>query len=78
MSVVERLGGEDTGRENSVGKVAVASTIGATIEWYDLTSDVQGATLSMPRPSLKVCQRDLHRPDIPRLMPSLEPALDGR
>jgi MHS family shikimate/dehydroshikimate transporter-like MFS transporter len=35
MSVVERLGGEDTGRENSVGKVAVASTIGATIEWYD-------------------------------------------
>jgi MHS family shikimate/dehydroshikimate transporter-like MFS transporter len=35
MSVVERLGGEDTGRENPVGKVAVASTIGATIEWYD-------------------------------------------
>jgi MFS transporter, MHS family, shikimate and dehydroshikimate transport protein len=35
MSVVERLGGEDTGRDNSVGKVAVASTIGATIEWYD-------------------------------------------
>jgi MFS transporter, MHS family, shikimate and dehydroshikimate transport protein len=35
MSVIERLGGEDTGRETSVGKVAVASTIGATIEWYD-------------------------------------------
>jgi len=35
MSAVERLGGEDTGRETSITKVAVASTIGATIEWYD-------------------------------------------
>jgi MHS family shikimate/dehydroshikimate transporter-like MFS transporter len=35
MSVVEMVGGEDAGRENSVRKVAIASTIGATIEWYD-------------------------------------------
>src|ERR687889_898699 len=35
MSVVERVGGEGAGRENSVKKVAIASTIGATIEWYD-------------------------------------------
>jgi MFS family permease len=35
MSVVERVGGEEAGRENSVRKVAIASTIGATIEWYD-------------------------------------------
>jgi metabolite-proton symporter len=35
MSVVERLGGEDAGRENSITKVGVASAIGATIEWYD-------------------------------------------
>jgi MHS family shikimate/dehydroshikimate transporter-like MFS transporter len=35
MSVVERVGGEGAGRENSVRKVAIASTIGATIEWYD-------------------------------------------
>lgn len=35
MSVVERLGGENTGQDNSIRKVALASTIGATIEWYD-------------------------------------------
>ncbi len=35
MSAVERLGGENTGGETSVRKVALASTIGATIEWYD-------------------------------------------
>jgi MFS transporter, MHS family, shikimate and dehydroshikimate transport protein len=35
MSVVERLGGEDAGRETSIAKVGVASAIGATIEWYD-------------------------------------------
>ena len=35
MSVMERLGGENTGRESSITKVGVASAIGATIEWYD-------------------------------------------
>ncbi len=35
MSSMERLGGEDTGRESSITKVGVASAIGATIEWYD-------------------------------------------
>jgi MHS family shikimate/dehydroshikimate transporter-like MFS transporter len=32
---VERLGGENVGREVSPSKVALASAIGATIEWYD-------------------------------------------
>jgi MHS family shikimate/dehydroshikimate transporter-like MFS transporter len=32
---VEKLGGESVGREVSPGKVALASAIGATIEWYD-------------------------------------------
>jgi MFS transporter, MHS family, shikimate and dehydroshikimate transport protein len=31
----ERLGGEDLGQEVSPRKVALASSIGATIEWYD-------------------------------------------
>jgi MFS transporter, MHS family, shikimate and dehydroshikimate transport protein len=32
---MERLGGEEIGRERSIKKVALASSIGATIEWYD-------------------------------------------
>jgi MFS transporter, MHS family, shikimate and dehydroshikimate transport protein len=32
---VERLGGENVGQEVSPSKVALASAIGATIEWYD-------------------------------------------
>lgn len=32
---IERLGGEDMGQEVSPAKVAFASAIGATIEWYD-------------------------------------------
>jgi MHS family shikimate/dehydroshikimate transporter-like MFS transporter len=32
---VERIGGENVGREVSPRKVALASAIGATIEWYD-------------------------------------------
>lgn len=32
---MERIGGEDVGREVSPRKVALASAIGATIEWYD-------------------------------------------
>jgi MHS family shikimate/dehydroshikimate transporter-like MFS transporter len=32
---VEKLGGEGVGQEVSPGKVALASSIGATIEWYD-------------------------------------------
>ncbi len=32
---MERIGGEDIGREVSPRKVALASAIGATIEWYD-------------------------------------------
>jgi MHS family shikimate/dehydroshikimate transporter-like MFS transporter len=32
---VEKLGGENIGQEVSPSKVALASTIGATIEWYD-------------------------------------------
>lgn len=32
---MEKLGGENMGREVSPGKVALASSIGATIEWYD-------------------------------------------
>jgi MFS transporter, MHS family, shikimate and dehydroshikimate transport protein len=32
---VEKLGGESVGQEVSPGKVALASSIGATIEWYD-------------------------------------------
>jgi len=32
---VEKLGGESVGQEVSPGKVALASAIGATIEWYD-------------------------------------------
>ncbi len=35
MSIVERLGGEEAGRETSIRKVGFASAIGATIEWYD-------------------------------------------
>ncbi len=35
MVDLERLGGEDTGQEVSPSKVAFASSIGATIEWYD-------------------------------------------
>ena len=35
MSVVEKIGGEDAGERASVRKVAFASSIGATIEWYD-------------------------------------------
>jgi hypothetical protein len=37
MSVIERLGGEEAGRETSIGKVGFASAIGATIEWYDFS-----------------------------------------
>lgn len=32
---MEKLGGEDVGQRVSPGKVALASSIGATIEWYD-------------------------------------------
>ena len=32
---MEKLGGESVGQEVSPGKVALASAIGATIEWYD-------------------------------------------
>ena len=35
MSVVEKIGGEESGERASVRKVALASSIGATIEWYD-------------------------------------------
>src|SRR5919202_748924 len=35
MESMERFGGEEIGEEVSPGKVAVASAIGATIEWYD-------------------------------------------
>src|SRR5919199_1175452 len=35
MDNIERLGGEDLGEETSIRKVALASAIGATIEWYD-------------------------------------------
>jgi metabolite-proton symporter len=35
MDNLERLGGEDHGQEVSPAKVAFASAIGATIEWYD-------------------------------------------
>jgi metabolite-proton symporter len=32
---VDRLGGEDVGEQASIGKVAFASMIGTTVEWYD-------------------------------------------
>ncbi len=32
---MEKLGGKDVGQQVSPGKVALASSIGATIEWYD-------------------------------------------
>jgi MFS transporter, MHS family, shikimate and dehydroshikimate transport protein len=32
---VERLGGEDQGQRSSVRKVALASLLGTTVEWYD-------------------------------------------
>ena len=32
---MEEVGGESVGQEVSPGKVALASSIGATIEWYD-------------------------------------------
>lgn len=32
---MERLGGEDVGQQDSIKKVALASFIGTTIEWYD-------------------------------------------
>jgi MHS family shikimate/dehydroshikimate transporter-like MFS transporter len=32
---VERLGGEERGQTSAIGKVALASLIGTTIEWYD-------------------------------------------
>jgi len=35
MDSIENLGGEDRGRRASIRKVALASSIGATIEWYD-------------------------------------------
>jgi MFS family permease len=35
MSSIENLGGEDLGQDTSIQKVALASAIGATIEWYD-------------------------------------------
>lgn len=35
MDGMQRIGGEDAGREVSPKKVAFASAIGATIEWYD-------------------------------------------
>lgn len=35
MSSLERLGGEDQGERVSPQKVAFASSVGATIEWYD-------------------------------------------
>lgn len=35
MDSIEKLGGEDRGRQASIRKVALASSIGATIEWYD-------------------------------------------
>jgi metabolite-proton symporter len=33
--MVDRLGGEDVGERASIGKVAFASMIGTTVEWYD-------------------------------------------
>jgi MFS transporter, MHS family, shikimate and dehydroshikimate transport protein len=35
MDSIEKLGGEDRGSQASIRKVALASSIGATIEWYD-------------------------------------------
>lgn len=35
QSLVEQLGGEDIGQTSSIKKVAIASLIGTTIEWYD-------------------------------------------
>ena len=32
---MERLGGEDRGQVSAIRKVALASLIGTTIEWYD-------------------------------------------
>ncbi|MGH3087410.1 MAG: MFS transporter, partial [Rubrobacteraceae bacterium] len=32
---MERVGGEEVGRETSIRKVALASFIGSTVEWYD-------------------------------------------
>ena len=35
MDSIEKLGGGDLGEETSIRRVALASAIGATIEWYD-------------------------------------------
>lgn len=42
---MERLGGEGVGRSASARKVAVASTIGSTIEWYDFIAYGTAAAL---------------------------------
>lgn len=38
---MEKFGGEDVGQRVSPGKVALASSIGATIEWYDFSFTVR-------------------------------------
>ena len=38
--IIETLGGEEIGQPASVKKVALASWIGTTIEWYDFYEGV--------------------------------------
>jgi MFS transporter, MHS family, shikimate and dehydroshikimate transport protein len=45
---MERLGGEDAGRQSSIRKVVVASFIGTTIEWYDYFIYGTAAALVFP------------------------------
>ncbi len=45
---MERLGGEDRGRISAIRKVALASLIGTTIEWYDFFIYGTAAALEFP------------------------------
>lgn len=45
---MERLGGEGIGQSSSARKVAVASTVGSTIEWYDFIAFGTAAALVFP------------------------------
>jgi hypothetical protein len=45
---MERVGGEDRGRISAIRKVAAASLIGTTIEWYDFFIYGTAAALVFP------------------------------
>ncbi len=46
---MERVGGEDRGQVSAIRKVALASLIGTTIEWYDFFIYGTGGGAGVPR-----------------------------